>query len=162
MSISSLSTRIRVSRYGAWIGIAFVIVGCATPGEKPPVTTAPSKDAAKAPVVRQTLPGVPIPPVNPDTDKAALPPMLPVVVPPNTLYVCVVDAKGERQQTAIEFSPKVQQLCRKHPEMGPCQYERDACRRGGGRVFAANGMEITRLTEAEYDKRVLRVRFRAD
>jgi len=46
--------------------------------------------------------------------------------------------------------------------MGPCQYERDVCRRSGGRVYAAGGVEITQATEAEYDKKVLRVRFKAN
>jgi hypothetical protein len=84
------------------------------------------------------------------------------VIPSNTLYVCVTDVQGVRQQTAIEFSPKVGVLCRKHPEMSACKYERTICRRNGGRVFAANGIEITQLTELEYDQRVLRVVFRAD
>jgi len=53
-------------------------------------------------------------------------------------------------------------MCSKHPEMGPCQYERNACRRQGGRVFAANGSEITMATEAEYDKKVRRVTFKAN
>jgi hypothetical protein len=83
-----------------------------------------------------------------------------IVVPPNTLYVCVVDGGGDRKQTAIEFVPKVGELCAKHPEMSPCQYERNACRRSGGRIYAANGMEITMATEAEYDRKVLRVRFK--
>jgi hypothetical protein len=57
----------------------------------------------------------------------------------------------------------VHQLCRRHPEMGPCQYERNACRSAGGRVFAAaGGQEITMATEAEYDRKVMRVRFRAN
>ena len=85
-----------------------------------------------------------------------------IVVPPNTQYVCVIDAKNKQQQTAIEFAPKVAALCRKHPEMGPCQYERNNCRASGGRVFAADGVEITLATEAEYDKKVMRVRFRAN
>jgi hypothetical protein len=46
--------------------------------------------------------------------------------------------------------------------MGPCQYERDLCRRSGGRVFASNGLEITQHVEDEYDRKVLRVRFRAN
>jgi hypothetical protein len=46
--------------------------------------------------------------------------------------------------------------------MGPCQYERNVCRAAGGRVYAANGEEITMRTEAEYDRKVLRVRFRAN
>ena len=67
-----------------------------------------------------------------------------------------------RQTTAIEFSPKVGQLCAKDPEMGPCQYERNVCRRSGGRVYAANGIEITMATEAEYDKKVMRVRLKSN
>jgi len=83
-----------------------------------------------------------------------------IVVPPNALYVCVTVAGGVRTQTEIEFAPKVAQLCVSHPEMGPCQYERNACRRGGGRVYAAGGKEITMATEAEYDKKVLRVQLK--
>jgi len=82
------------------------------------------------------------------------------VLPEGAVYVCVVDKQGERLKTVIEFpSPKVRELCRKNPEMGPCRYEREACRRSGGRVYAANGEEITAWTEAEYDKKVLRARF---
>jgi hypothetical protein len=85
------------------------------------------------------------------------------VVPADAIYVCVVDERGTRRQTVIEFaSPKVYELCRRHPEMGPCQYERNVCRAAGGRVFAASGQEITLATEAEYDRKVLRVRFRAN
>jgi hypothetical protein len=90
------------------------------------------------------------------------PPAPPVVVPAGSIYVCASDTGGARQQTAIEFSPKVGALCAKHPEMGPCQYERELCRRGGGRVYAAGGVEITRETEAAYDKMVMRVRFKAN
>jgi hypothetical protein len=46
--------------------------------------------------------------------------------------------------------------------MGPCQYERNVCRAAGGRVYAANGREITLATEAEYDRKVMRVRFRSN
>ena len=82
----------------------------------------------------------------------------PIVVPPDKLYVCVTDANGVRSQAPIEFTPSVYSLCAKHPEMGPCQYARNECRRGGGRVFAPDGIEITLKTEAEYDKKVMRVR----
>jgi len=82
----------------------------------------------------------------------------PIVVPPDKLYVCVTDTNGVRIQAPIEFTPNVFTLCAKHPEMGPCQYARNECRRGGGRVFAADGVEITLKIEAEYDKRVMRVR----
>jgi hypothetical protein len=80
-------------------------------------------------------------------------------VPPGYLYVCVTEAAGERRQEAIDFPPKVDALCAKHPEMGPCQYQREVCRRGGGRVYEASGSEITLQTEAEYDRKVMRVRF---
>jgi hypothetical protein len=80
------------------------------------------------------------------------------VVPAGAVYACVVDSAGERQITAIELVPKVAALCAQNPEMGPCQYEREVCRRSGGRVFAADGKEITKTTEAEYDRRVLRAR----
>ena len=46
--------------------------------------------------------------------------------------------------------------------MGPCQYERNLCRGGGGRVYAPDGTEITMATEAEYDKKVMRVRFKSN
>ena len=81
-----------------------------------------------------------------------------IVVPPGKLYVCVTGTGGVRTQTPIEFTPNVYPLCAKHPEMGPCQYARNACRRGGGRVYAADGTEITMKTEAEYDKKVMRVK----
>lgn len=81
-----------------------------------------------------------------------------IVVPPDKLYVCVTDANGVRSQAPIEFTANVYSLCAKHPEMGPCQYARNECRRGGGRVFAADGSEITMKTEAEYDKKVMRVK----
>jgi hypothetical protein len=83
-------------------------------------------------------------------------------VPPNTLYVCVIERNGQTRQTSIEFDAKVGKLCGTHPEMGPCQYERNNCRASGGRVFAANGTEITMATEAEYDKKVMRVRMRSN
>jgi hypothetical protein len=84
------------------------------------------------------------------------------VVPPGVIYVCVTGSGNTVSQTAIEYIPTVDALCRKHPEMGPCQYERNACRSKGGRVFAADGKEITMATEAEYDKKVRRVTFKGN
>jgi hypothetical protein len=106
--------------------------------------------AAPAPVASPAL-----------TSKPAAPPS---AVPANTQYVCVSDSDtgGERRQTAIEFAPKVARLCLKHPEMGPCQYERNLCRRSGGRVYTAGGEEITLEKEAQYDGKVMRVRFKAN
>jgi len=150
-----------MSRIVAITSVVLVLAGCASaPQSTLPVT--PPQDVAVSPIVRAAVAQTPLPAPTPDTDKVAASPLLPVVVPPNTLYVCVTDVQGVREQTAIEFSPKVGVLCRKHPEMSACKYERSICRTHGGRVFAANGIEITQLTEMEYDKRVLRVVFRAD
>ena len=143
------------------VALAAALAGCSQPREPVPIT--PPTDAAGAAVVRRPLPesATATPPV------ASLAPatpasQAPVVVPPGVIYVCVSESGGVRKQTAIEFSPKVGAMCAKHPEMGPCQYERDICRRSGGRVYAAGGVEITMLTEAEYDKKVMRVRFKAN
>jgi hypothetical protein len=84
-----------------------------------------------------------------------------VAAPPDALYVCVTEGRDGTRRTAIEFAPNVEALCRRHPEMGPCQYERNVCRKRGGRVFAAGGAEITMATEAEYDRKVMRVRMRS-
>ncbi len=134
------------------------IAGCTQPREPVPIT--PPADTSGAAVVRR-----PVPESAPSTPPvAALAPAREpaVVVPPGAIYVCVSESGGARTQTAIEFSPKVGTMCAKHPEMGPCQYERDVCRRSGGRVYAAGGVEITAQTEAEYDKKVMRVRFKAN
>ena len=153
-----------MSRIVAITAVVLALAGCATTPapQKQSLPVTPPQDVAASPIVRAPVAQTPLPAPTPDTDKAAAVPLLPVVVPPDTLYVCVTDVQGVRQQTAIEFSPKVGTLCRKHPEMSACKYERSICRRNGGRVFAANGLEITQLTELEYDKRVMRVVFRAD
>jgi hypothetical protein len=142
------------------------LAACTTPRtEREPIPITPPKDAAGAAVIRRELPQAPAPAITPAPSVASTAPALPVepvVVPANAQYVCVVESGGHRQQTAIEFVPRVAAMCRKHPEMGPCQYERDICRRSGGRIYAANGVEITSATEAEYDKKVMRVRFKAN
>jgi hypothetical protein len=141
---------------------ASVLSACAPIREPLPVTPpGDSKGAAvvRRPIFEPTVPGTP----GSATAVAKTPaPTTGVVVPAGSLYVCVSDHGGVRQDTAIQFSPKVATLCAKHPEMGPCQYERDVCRRSGGRVYAAGGVEITPQTEAEYDRKVLRVRFRSN
>lgn len=150
------------NRVYGFLLLALALSAC-TPSREPlPIT--PPGDSKGAAVVRRPLPEpaasrvarvAPVAPTLP-------PPAPPVVVPAGALYVCVSEAGGVRQQTAIEFAPKVGRLCAKDPEMGPCQYERDICRRSGGRVYAAGGVEITLQTEADYDKKVLRVRFKAN
>ena len=143
--------------------LLLLMAGCAQETAKAPLPVTPPEDRATAPVIRRTLPETTIP-APPEASPGALEPAPgpAIVLPPKAQYVCVTDVAGQRQQTVIEFSPKVATMCLKHPEMGPCQYERNACRRSGGRVFAAEGKEITMATEAEYDKKVMRIRFKAN
>lgn len=85
--------------------------------------------------------------------------MLPsTVLPPGPIYYC--DVGGRR--SVLELPAPIESLCRRHPEMGPCQYERDSCRARLGRVYTSLGEEVTRAVETEYDRRVRRVRFQAD
>ena len=79
-------------------------------------------------------------------------------IPTGAVYVCAAGNGKDRTIAAIELEEKVAAICRRHPEMGPCQNARNACRRSGGRVYAADGKEITQADEAEYDKKVMRVR----
>jgi len=137
----------------AGAALAALLGGCTASDTKPP-------QAAKA---EATAPAVTRRPIEaPVSPPAAASAPLVVDVPADAIYVCVVQRDGQTRQTAIEFTPKVGELCRRHPEMGPCQYERNNCRTRGGRVFAAGGVEITMQTEAEYDKKVMRTRFRAN
>jgi hypothetical protein len=154
------------SRAGSGFFAAVIVLlatGCAPEVAKAPLPATPPDDRASAPVVRRPLPETPIP-TPPEARPGILVPApeAAIVLPPNAQYVCVTEAAGQRQQMVIEFSPKVAVMCVKHPEMGPCQYERNACRRSGGRVFAAGGKEITMATEAEYDKKVMRIRLKSN
>ena len=128
----------------AWLA-ALALAACQQAA--PPPAAPPPKTAAPAPPV--VAPAIVVPPgvVLPSLD-----------FPPGALYVC--DVGGGR--TSIDYEPRVERLCRRHPEMGPCQYERNACRAKGGRVYTAKGEEVTLAVEAEYDRIVRRVRFQAD
>jgi hypothetical protein len=158
---SRRSPRHTATARAAFLGgvILLLIGGCAPETAKAPLPVTPPEDRANAPVIRRPLPETPIPPEAPP---GVLVPAPEIVLPVNAQYVCVTEAAGQRQQTVIEFSPKVAGLCLKHPEMGPCQYERNACRKSGGRVFAAEGKEITMATEAEYDRKVIRIRLKSN
>jgi hypothetical protein len=141
------------------LGLAVLLVACTpAPIEKTPVPLTPPAEAAGAAVVRRAIPE----PAVPSTAPQAKAPAPPIVIPPGAIYACVAEAGSERTVTTIEFAPKVGALCAKNPEMGPCQYERNICRQAGGRVYAANGDEITMKTEAEYDKKVMRVRLKSN
>ena len=138
--------------------IAGILVAACTSTTGPPVTV-PEPGAPPPPVVRRLVPTPPSAPLAPTVPVAPEPSLS---IPAGAIYACVVGSGDTRSVTAIEFAPKVASLCRKHPEMGPCQYEREGCRRHGGRVFASGGKEITLATEAEYDRKVMRIRLRAD
>jgi hypothetical protein len=141
---------------GRWqvvVAGAVLVAGCGGPPQGPPA--APPGNAPPA------LTPAPTPPV------ALVTPTPPPAVPPITLadgvlYACVNNANAEHPVTAIEFAPKVAALCRRHPEMQACQYERQACRRHGGRVLTADGREITPAIEAEYDRQVMRIRLQSN
>jgi hypothetical protein len=139
--------------------VAAVLVAACTATPGPPLIV-PERGSPPPPVVRRPVPTPPAPAIAAPTVPVA--PEPPLVVPSGAIYACVVGSGDKRSVTAIEFVPKVAALCAKHPEMGPCQYEREGCRRHGGRVFAAGGKEITAATEAEYDRKVMRIRMRAD
>ena len=79
-------------------------------------------------------------------------------IPTGAVYVCTAGSGKDRTIATIELEDKVAALCRRHTEMGPCQNARNACRRSGGRVYASDGSEITQADEAEYDKKVMRIR----
>jgi hypothetical protein len=114
--------------------------------------------AACAGAATAAVPALAAPAAGATGAPSAPPAQAAIVVPPDKLYVCVTDAGGVRSQAPIEFATNVYPLCAKHPEMGPCQYARNECRRRGGRVYAPDGKEITMQTEAEYDKKVMRVK----
>ena len=134
------------------------------PPERQPVPITSNNEIHGAAVVRRPISEpAPLPVASePAATANTYAPLAVSIVPPNTQYVCVSETNGARIQTSIEFSPKVPALCRKHPEMGPCKYERDVCRRSNGRVYTGTGVEITQQTEAEYDKRVVRVVFKSN
>jgi hypothetical protein len=156
------------------------------PASTAPAPTAPA--APKAPAVAVAPPstpvlplpppppppGYPAPPAGAATPAGARPPQVaaaPGSLPPSntgsasgtTLYACLRGSGAQTQLSPIAMEANVDTLCRRHPEMGPCQYERQICRQSGGRVvYSATGEEITLAHEAEYDKRVMRKRFQAN
>ena len=68
-------------------------------------------------------------------------------IPSGAVYVCAAGSGKDRTIAAIALEEKVAALCRRHTEMGPCQNARNACRRSGGRVYAADGSEVPKPTK---------------
>jgi hypothetical protein len=164
-----------VSR-GLALALIAAMTGCASSPSPPASTASAAKPAAPAPAIKapaqaagnQSPAAAPaviasaVAPTPRTSAVASLAPTLAAAFAPGVQYVCMTGDSSQPRYAAIEFTSKVADICRRHPEMGPCQYERDLCRKGGGRVYSADGKEITTATEAEYDKRVMRVRFRGD
>ncbi len=135
-----------------WLGLAlaFSLVACQQAAPPPvPVPAAPKAAAPAPPATVATAPAAAMPPLLSMPSRDFL---------PGPLYFC----ESTTGRTPIDLEPRVDQLCRRHPEMGPCQYERGSCRARGGRVYTARGEEVTPLVEIEYDRVVRRVRFQAD
>lgn len=87
---------------------------------------------------------------------------VPSVTPEGTTrYECVKGNVGSETRVAVTFPEKSGRICARFPAMGPCQYEREACRASGGRVIRFDGAEITKDVEKEYDKQVQRFRLNA-
>ena len=129
-------------------------VAPSTPIAPAPVVAPPAPEAsppASAAVAAAESPAT----VAPQPSSDALPS---TDFPEGPIYFCDSDAT----RSPIEMEPKVEQLCRRHPEMGPCQYARNTCRQRGGRVFTAKGEEVTVAVERRYDERVSRVRLQED
>jgi len=148
-----------MARTGLAVAGALLIAACGGPPPAVPVA-APGTEAPKAAVGAPPATGTgSVPTPQPAPGPAPAPPF---AFPAGALYACAVEAGGELRISAIELAPQVGALCARNPEMGPCQYAREACRAGGGRVFASDGMEISRATEAEYDRRVLRARLHSN
>jgi hypothetical protein len=157
IDIGGYAAEVGMIRTRAALAVALILGACGgPPPPAPPVVRRPVEAPAAAEPPTATLPA---PALESATPPAAEPP---IAIPAGAVYACVVDSAGERHVTAIELAPNVARLCAQNPEMGPCQYERQVCRTSGGRVFAADGKEITKATEAEYDRRVLRVRINSN
>jgi hypothetical protein len=79
-------------------------------------------------------------------------------IPTGAVYVCAAGTGKDRTIATSRLNENVAALCRRHTEMGPCQSARNECRSSGGRVYGADGSEITQADEAEYNKKVMRLR----
>lgn len=131
-----------------WFGAVFLALAACQPA--PPPASPPAVQQV-APVGRATqVAAAPVPPTKPALPSTDL--------PPGPIYYCETSA-GRAPMT---LPAGIEPLCRRHPEMGPCKYERSACRSRGGRVFTSKGEEVTARVEAAYDRRVTRVRLQAD
>ncbi len=147
------------------------LVGCAQ---------APTAPIATAPAAAEAKPDLPPPAPNKSATAAPSlppsatppPPSLPLPAVPSASAIAVSAAltpdgkpryacqKGGSMEQIV-LPQGTDRICSRFPAMGPCQYERDACRASGGRVIRFDGVEITKDVEHEYDKQVQRFRLNA-
>lgn len=180
----------RVQRLCAALALAMV-AACSQAPTSGPDATAARPTTPVAPVAPVVMAPPVVAPVEPKVEApAAIPPVdgtastvtankgsvAPVRVQPSavaiattpsvtpsgaTRYECVRGAQGAESRAAIAFPENSGRICARFPAMGPCQYERAACRSSGGRVIRFDGIEITKEVEHEYDKQVTRFRLNA-
>ncbi len=150
---------------------AALLYGCA---QTPPVPPADAPASATAPAA----PSAPPVSVKEPEVVAVAPPSAPPAAAPQTTYsnnanaiatTAALTPGGQARyacevggaKSKIELPPGTDRICSRFPAMGPCQYERDACRAKGGRVIRFDGVEITKDIESEYDKQVQRFKLNA-
>jgi hypothetical protein len=133
------------------------VIAPAAPAPAP--TPAPAAVAA-VPPVQPGLPGaLPARPITRDPKSVAT---VAALTPDGaTRYSCERGPASSATRSNIELPEGTSRICSRFPAMGPCQYERDACRASGGRVIRFDGVEITKEVELEYDRQVQRFRLNA-
>jgi hypothetical protein len=149
-----------------------LIAGCAqTPPPSPtaapdssitPTSPSVATPAAPAPAVAVAPPApksmeVPSAAANAQPDPRVIATTSVLTPSGKTRYECL---KGSNRMP-IGLPEGSERICSRFPAMGPCQYERDACRASGGSVIRFDGTEITKEVENEYDRQVQRFRLNA-
>ena len=183
---SAMFRACRAACYGSILVLLAMMAACtqapSVPSEDPAVLQpkpAPIPVVVAAPPVKELVSAMPaIPPVDGQATSvgAATGSVAPVRTQPSpvqiatvasvtpvgtTRYECVKGASGAETRQPITFPENSGRICARFPAMGPCQYERVACRASGGRVIRFDGIEITKEVETEYDKQVQRFRLNA-
>jgi hypothetical protein len=172
-TMSTAATRVATVRRVSSIVCTLLLFGCAqTPppaptaapdssivpsGTQPPVVKAPD-----IPVI-VPKPAEPVAVVTPRSAANARAIATTAALTPDgkTRYECITGIGPSVVRAAIALPPGTERICSRFPAMGPCQYERDACRAQGGRVIRFDGTEITKDVEGEYDRQVQRFRLNA-
>jgi hypothetical protein len=160
-----------------------LLIGCAqtpppSPTAAPDSSIGPAAVPVNTPAVVSAQPVQPAQPETPTTGAQA--PSAPAVAAPlrnldaktvataaaltptgQSRYQCLNGKAPSETRNAIALPPGSDRICSRFPAMGPCQYERDACRAKGGRVIRFDDVEITKDVEREYDKQVQRFKLNA-